>query len=236
MNRAMFWMVMSAVIVIGFFVLATRKSKLVPTGMQNLAEVTVDFVRNSVIMEVMGKGGLTFLPLLTAMFSFIFVNNIFGIIPGISFPTTSRMAIPIFLALMVYVIFNFMGVKSQGGLTYLKSVLFPPGVPWPIYFLVTPIELVSVFIVRPLTLSVRLFANMVAGHLILTIFAVGTYYLGAHFFFAEGANKLVGLFSIPAFAMLLFMMAFELLVAFLQAYIFTILTAVYIGGAMHPEH
>ena len=101
--------------------------------------------------------------------------------------------------------------------------------------LVALIEIVSVFLVRPLTLAVRLAANMIAGHLILTIFAVGTYYLFSHFV-VEGATRWVGVFGIFSFALLIFMTAFEILVAFLQAYIFTMLTAVYIDGAMHPDH
>jgi F-type H+-transporting ATPase subunit a len=132
-------------------------------------------------------------------------------------------------------VFNVVGIVKQGGWHYLKGVLFPPGVPAPIYILVTPIELVSVFIVRPLTLAVRLSANMIAGHLILAIFALGTWYLFSHFV-TEGATLWVGTFSVLSFALLLFMTAFELLVGVLQAYIFTILAAVYISGAIHPEH
>jgi F-type H+-transporting ATPase subunit a len=124
---------------------------------------------------------------------------------------------------------------KQGGLGYLKNTLFPPGVPKPIYILYTPIEFVSVFLVRPLTLAVRLAANMIAGHLILATFAIGTYYLFSHLWTEEGADW-VASFGIFSFALLVFMTGFEVLVGFLQAYIFTILAAVYISGAMHPEH
>jgi F-type H+-transporting ATPase subunit a len=234
MTRVTFWMLMSAVIVVGLFVLALRRPTLVPGKLQNMIESIVEFIRNGVALEVMGPEGLPYVPFLTSLFMFIWINNLFGIIPGINFPTTARMAIPAFLAVLVWLVFNIVGIAKQGGWHYVKSVLFPPGVPTPIYVLVTPIEFVSVFIVRPLTLAVRLAANMIAGHLILTIFALGTWYLFAHLF-TEGADW-VASFGIFSFALLVFMTAFEVLVGVLQAYIFTILTAVYISGAIHPEH
>jgi F-type H+-transporting ATPase subunit a len=143
-------------------------------------------------------------------------------------PANARMALPLFLALLVWVLFNVVGVAKQGLFGYLKSSLFPPGVPWPLYILVTPIEFVSTFLVRPFSLAVRLFANLLAGHILLVTFAV----LSA----ALWTKNISALFLPLPFAMLLFLTLFEVLVAFLQAYIFTILTAVYIGGAMHPEH
>ena len=226
-NRTSILMLMAGAIVIVLFLAAFAKPKLVPRGIQNMLESIVDFVRNGIALEVMGPSGLPWVPLLTTMFMFIFVNNIFGIIPGIQFPSTSRMAIPLFLAVLVWFLFNIAGVKSQG-LRYFKEVAFPPGMPKAVYVLATPIELVSTFIVRPLTLSVRLLANMIAGHLILTIFFLGTAYL-------LGKPATIP-FAIPAFVLAVFLVGFEVLVAVLQAYIFTILTAVYISLATHPEH
>jgi F-type H+-transporting ATPase subunit a len=221
-------MVLAGLIVIVLFVVAFRKPKLVPTGLQNLMESVVEFVRNGIALEVMGPSGLPWVPFLTAMFFFIFVNNIFGILPFVNFPTTSRMAIPIMLAILVWFLFNIAGIRAQGFGGYLKSSLFPSGVPPALYILVTPIEFVSTFLVRPLTLSVRLAANMIAGHLILTIFFLGTAYLVY--------QPTTIPFAIPAFALSIFLVGFEVLVAILQAYIFTILTAVYINLAVHPEH
>ena len=229
-------MILSAVIIVALFVIGARKRQVVPRGSQNLVEAFVDMVRGSIVLEVMGPAGLPFLPFLTALFIFIWLNNSWGIIPFAQIPTTSRMAVPAFLSALVWVVFNVVGIVKQGGWHYLKGILFPSGVPWYIYPLVTPIELVSTFLVRPLTLAVRLAANMIAGHLILTIFAVGTWYLASHFAIASGFGKAVGVFAIPAFALEVAMTAFEVLVAFLQAYIFTILTAVYISGAMSSEH
>jgi F-type H+-transporting ATPase subunit a len=234
LTRVTFWMLMSAVIVVGLFLLAFRNPSLVPRKLQNAMESIVEFIRNGIVMETMGPEGLGYLPFLTSLFMFIWINNLFGIIPGINFPTTSRMAIPAFLAVLVWFVFNIVGIAKQGGWHYIKGVLFPPGVPAPIYVLVTPIEFVSVFFVRPLTLAVRLAANMIAGHLILTIFALGSWYLFSHLW-TPGADW-VASFGIFSFALLVFMTAFEVLVGVLQAYIFTILTAVYISGAIHPEH
>jgi len=227
LNRVSGLMSLAGSIVIVLFVVAFRRPKIVPSGLQNLLEAVVEFVRNGIALEVMGPAGLPWVPLLTAMFFFIFVNNIFGILPFVNFPTTSRMAIPLMLALLTYVLFIVAGVRAQG-LRYFKSALILPGVPFALHFLLVPIEFVSTFLVRPLTLSVRLAANMIAGHLILTLFFLGTAYL------ALQPKTLV--LAVPTFALTIFLVAFEVLVAILQAYIFTILTAVYIGGAIHPEH
>jgi F-type H+-transporting ATPase subunit a len=227
-DKPSFWMLMSAVILGVLLVLAFRKASVVPRGIQNAMESIIEFIRNGIVMEVMGPEGLPFLPFLTALFLFIWVNNTFEVVPFIQFPSTSRMAMPAVLAVLVWFVFNIVGIVKQGGWHYLKGVLFPPGVPTAIYILVTPIELVSVFLVRPLTLAVRLAANMIAGHLILTIFFLGTWYL---------QWKLVTIpFAAASFALGTALVGFELLVAVLQAYIFTILTAVYISGAIHPEH
>jgi F-type H+-transporting ATPase subunit a len=227
-------MLLSSIVIIGFFLVAFSQPRLVPAGAQRYAEGLVDIVRNGVVLEVMGPDGLPFLPLLTSLFVFIWVNNLFGIVPFLQFPTTARMAIPAFLALLVWFLFNAVGIVKQGGWRYFKNTVSPPGVPIAILPLVILIEFVSTFLIRPLTLAVRLAANMIAGHLILTIFAIGTYYLLSHLW-TPGADW-VATWGVFSFVLLVFMTAFEVLVGFLQAYIFTMLTAVYISGAMHPEH
>lgn len=214
-----------------FFVAGSRGA-LVPTGVQNVAEASVDFVREGIVLQTMGPEGLHrkwVMPFLTSLFWFILFANIFEIIPGIQMPATARMAIPALLALLVWVIFNVVGIVNQGPGAYFKNALFPPGVPKALYILVTPIELISTFVVRPFSLAVRLFANLLAGHILLVTFAVLATAL------AEGAPALKAITPLP-FVMLVFLTGFEILVSFLQAYIFTILAAVYIGGAMHPEH
>ena len=226
-NRASLLMVFAGLIIVVLFLVAFRKPKLVPRGLQNLLEMVIEFVRTEIVLQVMGPAGLPWVPLFTSLFVYILVNNVFGILPGINFPTTSRMAIPAFLAILVYVLFNYMGVKAHG-LKYFKDAVVLPGVPKALHILLVPIEFVSTFLVRPLTLSVRLAANMIAGHLILTLFFVGTAYLALQ-------PKTIPV-AIPTFALSVGLVGFELLVAVLQAYIFTILAAVYIGGAIHQEH
>ena len=212
-----------------FYLGTRRKDALVPSGLfQNVAESGVGFVRNQVIMQTMGPEGLGYLPYLTALFFFIFFSNITEIIPGEQFPANARFGVPLVLALATWVIYNVVGVVKQGPLHYLKNSTIPPGVPKPILILVIPIELVSTFIVRPFSLMVRLFANMLAGHLILVTFATITA--------ALWALKVTVVIAPFSFFLLVAMTGFEILVSFLQAFIFSILTAVYIGSSMHADH
>lgn len=225
-NKVVLLTFLSAILVFAFYLVAGRRGSLVPKGVQNLGESVVEFIQEGVILQTMGPEGLSWTPFLLTLFSFIFVANIFEIIPLIQMPVTARMAVPAFLAILVWVLFNFVGIKSQGFFGYFKSMLFPPGVPKALYVLVTPIEFVSTLFVRPLSLAVRLFANLLAGHLLLVSFAVIT----AALFEATVVGAVL-----PG-GLLIALTGFEVLVAVLQAFIFTILAAVYIGGAMHPEH
>jgi F-type H+-transporting ATPase subunit a len=212
-----------------FYLGTRRKERLVPAGLfQNTAESGVDFVRNQVIMQTMGADGMRYLPYLTALFFFLFFSNITEIVPGVQFPANARFAVPMTLALVTWVIYNVVGVVKQGPLHYLKNSLIPSGVPPFLLIIVIPIEFVSNFIVRPFSLMVRLFANMLAGHLILVTFATLSAAL-----FAKSVTVVIMPFS---FFLLVAMTGFEILVSFLQAFIFTILTAVYIGSSMHPDH
>lgn len=222
-NRIVLLTWLAAVIVLVLFWVAFRKPKIVPKGIQNIMEAAVDFIRNGIAREVIGPEGDRYVPFLTTLFFFIFVLNFFEIMPGVNFPVASRIAIPAVLSFIVYVVFNFIGMKNQGPLKYVLGVAFPPGVPKPIYVLLTPIEILSVFLIRPFSLAVRLFANMVAGHILLTILFLTTAELAFYL-------KPLGL------GISLIFVAFELFVGFLQAYIFTILSAVYIGDALHPAH
>jgi F-type H+-transporting ATPase subunit a len=229
-TRVTLQIVLTLIIVATFYIVASRKKALVPKGAQNVAEAAYDFIQDGVILQTMGEEGLGWTTFLITLFSFILVLNLWEIIPGFQMPVTAHIAIPVELALLVWVLFNFVGIKSQGFFGYFKSMCFPPGVPWPLYILIAPIEFISTLFVRPLSLSVRLFANMLAGHLLLATFAV----LSAGIFF--GAPVVLRWAAILPFGLLVALTGFEVLVAFLQAFIFTILAAVYIGGAMHPEH
>ncbi len=213
-----------------FFFIAFRKPQLVPRGIQNFGEVCVDFVQVQIIDSVIGAKGQRFLPYLTAMFFFILAMNLGGVIPLINIAGTAVVAIPIFLAVIAWIVFNTVGIRQHGLGSYLKSNLFPPGVPVALYLLLTPIEFVSTFIFRPITLTIRLLANMMSGHFMLLLFYSGATYLLFH---AEAWLKPFGVVS-AGFGFVFTL--FEILVAFLQAYIFTLLTAVYIDGAMSHQH
>jgi F-type H+-transporting ATPase subunit a len=209
------------------FLVAGRSKGLVPKGARNLVESGVAFIRDGIIMETVGKDGIRYLPYLVSLFFFIFITNIFEVIPFFHMPGNARMAGPAVLALITWVYFIAVGLKHQG-LKYFWNSVAPPGVPKALLPLVIPIELLSTFIVRPFSLAVRLFANMLAGHILLVTFSVLCITL-----FSATLLALVLPFS---FAMLVGLTGFEIMVAFLQAYIFTILAAVYIGSSMHAEH
>ncbi len=232
-NRVALLTLIASLIAAALFVIAFRKPKLVPGRFQAACEGLVQFIREEIAIQAMGHDGVKWVPLLTTIFLFVWINNLFEIIPFINFPPTSRMALPAFLAILVYLLFIFQGFKHQG-LGYLKNTLFPPGAPKLLYILLTPIELISTFVARPLTLAVRLFANMLAGHIILTLI-----FITIHAFltippltdFSIGFP--IGVVALVAAPLLV---GFELVVGLLQAYIFTILTAVYVGSSVHPEH
>jgi F-type H+-transporting ATPase subunit a len=228
-NKVALIAVLAAVVTIIIFWLGGRRKALVPTGVQNFTEMAVETIEREIVMQTMGSDGLGFMPYLTALFFFVFFCNITEIIPIFQMPASARMAIPVMLAIITWLVFNAVGVIKQGGGHYLKNSLFPPGVPKALYILVTPIEFISTFIVRPFSLAVRLFANMLAGHILLVTFAV----LSTALIEGSIALKPIAILSGGMFVAMTF---FEILVSVLQAYIFTILTAVYIGGAMHPEH
>ena len=224
-NRVVLLMYFAAFMCVTFFLLGARRKAIVPKGMQNVAETGYLFVKNNIAIDVIGPEGVKYAPYLATVFYFIFFSNLLEIFPGINFPVTSRMALPALLALATWVYFNAVGFKHHG-LGYLKETLFPPGVPKLIYIILTPIELFSVFIIRPLTLAIRLFANMMAGHVLLTVF----------FLFTEEliTGKAIGIpLGFVTFAVACLLMVFELMVILIQAYIFTTLSAFYIAEALH---
>lgn len=207
--------------------LIARKD-LVPAGLQHITEGTVTFIQKQVILPAIGPDGLRYTPLLLSLFLFLFFGSIFEVIPTFHMPSTARMAIPATLALLVLVVFVFIGIKHNGAGTYFKSALFPPGLPKALYLLVTPIEFLSTFIIRPFSLAVRIFANLLAGHILIVTFSVLCITLWQ-------LSPLV--LALPfSFAMLVAVTGFEIGVSFLQAFVFSLLTAVYIGGSLHPHH
>lgn len=226
-NKIALIAVAAALIGIVLFLIASRANpKLAPAGTRNLAETTIEFIEEGIVMQTLGKSGLKWTPFLLSLFIFIFLCNIPGIIPIIQMPATARIAIPLSLSLLVWVIYIGTGLKHQGA-GYFGHLLWPPGVPVALKPLVGLIEFISTIIVTPFSLTVRLMANMLAGHILLVTFALLTEAL----LLAETNQAFLVPMSILPFGMLIFLTAFEILVAFLQAYIFTILAAVYINNS-----
>jgi F-type H+-transporting ATPase subunit a len=226
-DKPMLLALLSAAVVIAFFWAAFAKPKLVPGRAQNLGEMGVLFVRDQILRPMMGKEGDGYLPFLVSLFFFIWVMNLMEIIPVAQFPAMSRIAFPAALMLMVYVTYTFLSIKRLGLAGYFKGMV-PTGVPWPILLILAPVEVAQYIIVRPFTLAVRLFANMFAGHILVAVFTLAAWYL-----FSIGVGLL---FSATSFILVIALTLFEMLIQALQAYIFTILTAQYIGGAYETGH
>jgi F-type H+-transporting ATPase subunit a len=209
---------------------SVKTGQLVPGRFQLVGEMALNFVRKSIAHDQLGeKDGDRFLPLLTTIFFMVLGMNITGIIPFANIAGTSVIGIPLVLALAAYVTFIYAGVKRHG-MKFFKNSLFPSGVPVYFYTLVTPIEFLSTFILRPVTLALRLLMNMIAGHLLLVLCFSATQFF---FFQAEGIFQFFGAGTLLfGFAFTLF----EILVAVLQAYVFTLLTTVYIQLALADEH
>jgi F-type H+-transporting ATPase subunit a len=225
-------LVLSAVLVFGFFHVSARRAAMVPSRTQYLGEQAYGFVRNGIARDVIGSQDfMKFVPLLVAMFFFILVNNWFGVVPFIQYPSFARVGFAYALAGLVWVIYNGVGIAKHGFFGYLKLQTVPAGVRGPILLLIIPLEFASNILVRPVTLSLRLFANMFAGHLLLVLFTLGGEYLLLH------SDKIAyAPVGVLAFIMAIAISFLEILVQFLQAYVFTLLTAVYVQGALAEEH
>ena len=226
-TKPMLLVLICMLIVIGFFWTAFGNPKLVPRGAQNLGELGITFVRDQILRPMMGKRGDGYLPFLVSLFFFIWVANLMEIIPVAQFPPMSIFAFPVALMLMVYGTYTYLGIKHQGLGGYFANMI-PKDVPAPILIILAPVEIAQYIIIRPFTLAIRLFANMFAGHILLLVFTLATWYL---FSLSIGL-----LFSVTSFVLTIVLTAFEMLIQALQAYIFTILTAQYIGGSLEAGH
>lgn len=231
-TKPMIMLVLSAVLIFVFFRAASAKRAMVPGKLQFVGEQAYTSVRNGLGRDVIGSHDFQrFVPYLFTLFFFILLNNFFGSLPFIQFPTFSRSGMVYSLALMSWVIYNVVGIRAKGGvLKYLKHQCVPQGVPAAMLPLLIPLEFMSNILVRPVTLALRLFANMLAGHILLILFALGGEYLLVH---GALAVKPVGVIAWLLFIAISFL---ELLVQFLQAYVFTLLNAMYISGALSDEH
>jgi F-type H+-transporting ATPase subunit a len=220
-NSALF-MLIAVLLTWAFFMMATQARALVPGRLQSVAEVAHDFVAG-MVRDSMGKEGMKFFPFVFALFIFIFVTNMLGIIPG-AFTVTSHIVVTAALAAIVFLTVLVVGF-AKNGLRFFK-LFVPSGVPIVILPLVTMIEIIS-FLSRPISHSVRLFANMLAGHITLKVFGGFVVML-----LAAGSSAAV-LAPLPLL-MAVAITALEVLVAFLQAYVFAMLTCMYLNDALHP--
>lgn len=222
-------LIATAVLVL-ILVLATRRMTVVPGRFQSVIELGFGFVREQIAFQVLGeKDGRRFLPILTAFFFTILFMNLTGIIPGLNIPGTSVAGAPLMFALVAYVVFIYAGIRRHGFLRFMKGALVPGGLPVYLVPVIALVELISTFIARPFSLFLRLLLNMMVGHLMLVLFFSATHFFLLSFnWFSPLAAGTLGLglgFTL-----------FEIFVAFLQAYVFTILTAVYIQLAVAEEH
>ena len=230
-TKPMLQIVLAAVIVFVFFWAASRRRAMVPGKLQFVGEGAYGFVRNSMGRDIIGAHDFAkYVPYLFALFFFILVNNLFATIPFLQFPTFSRSGMVYSLAILSWLIYNVAGIRRHGFVGYLKHQTVPPGIGGPMLLLLVPLEFMSNILVRPVTLALRLFCNMFAGHLLLILFALGGEYL---IFEMSAAYAPVGVLAWVLFILVAFL---EILIQFLQAYVFVLLNAMYISGAVSEEH
>jgi F-type H+-transporting ATPase subunit a len=230
-NKYTLMATVSVVLVLAFWLIMSRKNRMVPSKGQFIGETAYFFIRNGIARDMIGHDFRRYLPFLIALFSFILVNNLWGIFPLTLLPTASHVGWAYGMAALVWVIYNGAGIAKHGFFGYLKHSTLPSGVPKAMWPLIIPLEFFSNIIVRPITLSLRLFANMFAGHLLVLVFVLGGEFLLLHT--DSIVNKLAGavawIFSLAIFGL-------ELFVQSLQAFIFTVLAANYIASATAEEH
>ncbi|MBF6276149.1 F0F1 ATP synthase subunit A [Nocardia nova] len=230
LDRLMLIRIIMAAVLVAVMLLAFRSPRLVPRGLQNAAEIGLLFVREQICEEVLGKeSGRRYFPLIATIFFTVLFLNFSSVIPFLNISSNARVGMPLVLAVIAYVAFNYVGIRKYGFWKYMRSSIVVPNVPVALHVLLIPIEFISTFILRPFTLTVRLMANMLSGHIMLVLFFSAT-----QFFLFDAASwmKIFSPFSLLAgFGFTLF----ELLVIFLQAYVFALLTAVYIGLAQHAD-
>ncbi|MGI5950680.1 MAG: F0F1 ATP synthase subunit A [Brooklawnia sp.] len=230
LTKPMLQAFIAAIIVVVLWVMASRKLKVVPDKGQYLMEYFYNFIRNGVGRDILGPGFRPYIGMLVGLFTFILLNNWFGELFLFMFPTMSNIGYAWGAVAMVLVVYVYAGFRKHG-IGYLKHALIPPGVPWYLWPIIVPVEFLSNFITRPLTLSVRLFANMFAGHLAIVVFVVGGSYL-----LTQSDGIVLNLGGVFALVFSLVFMLFEMFIGFLQAYIFTLLTAQYISSSISEGH
>lgn len=231
LNKVFLQSILALIIVMVLWFVLSRNLKVVPGKRQFFGEMLYDFIRNGVGRDMIGHDFRRYLPWLLAFFTFILVNNWFGQVFFVMLPTYSLVGYAYGSALLVWIIYITAGIRKHGLLKYLRLQTMPEGVPWYLYLMIIPLEVLSNFITRPITLALRLFANMFAGHLVIMVFVVGGGFLVTQ---ADGLINNIGggvslLFSFAVFGL-------ELFIGALQAYIFTVLAAQYIESSISEAH
>jgi F-type H+-transporting ATPase subunit a len=227
-NKIMLLALLGTALILSFFWAAFARPKVVPGKLQMIAEAGYEFVRRGIAREIMGTKGEPFVPFLVSLFFFVWIMNLWAIIPLAQFPVTSAIAFPAGLAVVVWVTYMTVTFRTNGFVGGLRNLCVPSGLPKPIYVILTPIEFVSNVLLRPFTLAVRLFANMFAGHLLLLLFTIATWYM---------LGSVVGTFySVTSLTMTLLLTGFEMFIQALQAYVFVVLTATYLSQALEEAH
>ncbi len=232
-TKPMVLVVLSAVIAVALFYAMSRKAAIVPGRLQFAGEYVYGFVRNSIARDTIGGHDyMKFVPLLFGIFTFVLINNFFGVIPFVQFPTMSHIGYTTAIALIIWLTYNVAGIIKHGFFGYLKHQTVPAGIGGPILIMLVPLEFFSNIIVRPFTLALRLFATMFAGHLLLSLFSIGGEFLILHHD-PKAIGVTAGLLS---FVIGIGVSFLDMLVMFLQAYVITLLSAMYIGSAIADEH
>jgi F-type H+-transporting ATPase subunit a len=231
-TKPMVLVVLSCVLIVGLFYAMARPAAVVPGRMQFAGELVYGFVRNGIARDNIGSAEfMRFVPYLFSLFLFVLVNNFYGLVPLLQFPSMSHIGYPMAIAILSWLVYNGAGIKKKGFVGYLKHETVPSGMKGPILLLLVPLEFLSNILLRPVTLTLRLFATMFAGHLLLILFSLGGEYLLLH-----SDNSL----ALPAGAvssLLAIAISFlEILIMFLQAYVFTLLSSMYVGEALADEH
>lgn len=233
LNRLMAIRILVVIAIVVIFWLGTRNMKVIPSRGQAAIEYALGFVRKGIVYDTLGeKLGRRYEPIIMTMFFLVLGMNLTGTIPGLQLAGTAAIGLPIVLALIAWFLFIYAGMREKG-MRFWKDSLFLPGVPWFLFPLLTPLEFLSTFIVRPVTLALRLTMNMIAGHMLLVLCFSATQFF---FFTVLASGNLIGLLGIGSFAFGVAFTVLELFVAALQAYVFAILTAIYIQLAVAEEH
>jgi len=234
LNRLMLIRLLVMIVILLIFWLGTRKMKVVPTRAQAALEFVTGFVRDNIVYGTLGaKDGRRFLPVLMTIFFVTLGMNLTGLIPGLQLAGTSVIGLPLIMAVVIYFLFIYAGIKRHSVGGFFKNSLIIPGVPIGLVPFLAILEFLSTFILRPVTLTLRLLMNLVAGHMLLVLCFSATQFF---FFTVLASGNFLGLLGVGSFAFGIAFTLLDLFVAALQAYVITILGAIYIQMALVEEH